>query len=401
MTVREAKDVAECVPNDLSALQFFSRPSVGPTACLCAVGDIGLSGRVAVRLENGAPNQLFGELAPFLRTADITFGNLETALASDLASGNKMFAGSVSGAALLVNSGFDIINLANNHIADYGKPGLAATLQAVSEAKMMPLGTGHTRNEAQQVLVTEANGLQVGWLGCGRTLVDQEEGGPFFWEFNEKELQNAVERAHSDVDVLIVSIHIGFMYMDYPHPDHKRIAEKLMGAGADLILMHHAHVLQGVQVTAQERVCCYNLGNFLFDRKEGRVKTPIMEKEQDEGAIFLFTIDKQGVAQAMALPTWIDEDCGLHWATGTRGQEILGRLSRISQDLEGDFVPAFRRQRSERNAGHVFKVLLFDIREGNWAFVLESFRRIRLEHVSMGIRFLGEVLKQIVKERFL
>jgi poly-gamma-glutamate synthesis protein (capsule biosynthesis protein) len=60
----------------------------------------------------------------------------------------------------------------------------------------------------------------------------------------------AVIQAQTDVDALIVSIHIGLMYIDYPRPQHKAMAERLMAAGADLILMHHAHVLQGVQAAS-------------------------------------------------------------------------------------------------------------------------------------------------------
>jgi hypothetical protein len=154
--------------------------------------------------------------------------------------------------------------------------------------------------------------------------------------------------------------------MDYPRPEHKKMAERLLGAGANLILMHHAHVLQGVEVTSERSVCCFNLGNFLFDWQEGNVKMPTMLREQNEGAVFHFILDKNGVAQAAALPIWIDDRCITHWAKGTRGLDILNRLIRISRDLEGDFVPAFKRQRAERNAAGISKVLWFHIRNGKF-----------------------------------
>jgi len=396
-TIIEAKTVIEHAPTHLPALQILDRPFVGSTVRLCAVGDIGLSGRVATSSEHGEVNPL-SELAPVLRTGDITFGNLESPLAGAVAPG-QMFAAPLSGAALLSDAGFNLIHLANNHISDYGKAGLAATLHAVSEAGMMPLGAGHSLKAAKQLVATSRNGLKIGWLGCGRTLVDQGqvEGNPYYWEFDEKELLDTVERTRSNVDILIVSIHIGLMYINYPRPEHKIIAEKLMDAGVNLILMHHAHVLQGLQLTSQGSVCCYNLGNFLFDWQEGNVQTPVVLREQNEGAIFLFTLDRRGVAQATALPTWIDDSCRVHWATGKRGQEILMRLRRISRDLKGDYLSVFRRQRAERNVGPVLKVLLFHIRHGNWAFVLDNFRKIRLEHLEMSIRWCGRALRQFSK----
>ena len=190
------------------------------------------------------------------------------------------------------------------------------------------------------------------------------------------------------MDVLIVSIHIGLMYMDYPRPEHKVMAERLMGNGADLVLMHHAHVLQGVQITSERRICCYNLGNFLFDWKEGNVQTPVMLREQNEGAVFVFDLDQKGVSAATAFPTWIDDDCRVRWATGERGLHILNRLARISLDLQGNFEVAFESQRATRNTGPILQVLAFHARHGNWRFLSDSLRRARWEHVKMLLRWM-------------
>ncbi len=392
-TIVDAKLITEQAPLHLQALQIRRRPVVGSAVSLCAVGDIGLSGRA---LEHKETSQLFGQMTSVLGAADIAFGNLETSLTDVVAPGQK-FVSPLSGAALLCDAGFNILHLANNHIADFGKPGLTATLQGVAEAGMQALGAGHNKKAAKELIITSINGLRIGWLGCGRTLVDQGNTAPFYWEFNEQELLEAVKGARSKVDVLIVSIHIGFMYLDYPCPTHKAMAEKLMGNGADLILMHHAHVLQGIQITPLGNVCCYNLGNFLFDCKEGKIKTPVMEKEQNEGAVIMFTFDQDGIAQVAALPTCIDDHCRVSWATGSQGVEILERLTRISQDLEGDFLPAFNQQRAERNAGHTLKVLWSQIRNGSWEIVLASLRKIRPGHLAMGANWLRGVLGQMVK----
>jgi hypothetical protein len=382
-----AKRITPELPNDIPALEILRRPAVGCTARLCAVGDIGLSGRAAATAKNRGSETLFAEVAPVLRTADIAFGNLETPLASEIAPGN-MFAAPVTGSATLQKAGFNILHLANNHVGEYGQAGLIASLAAVREAGLLPLGAGDDPAAAQKLIRTDINNLSIGWLGCGRTLLPQEETGPRYWEFNEKELLEAITQARSTVDVLIVSIHIGLMYMDYPRPQHKIMAEQLMDAGADLVLMHHAHVLQGVQITSQGRVCCYNLGNFLYDWKEGHVQTPVMLREQNEGAIFWFEIDKQAIALAAALPTWIDDDCRVRWATSERGYRILNRLAHISRDLYSDFALLFERQRAERNTGPILKVLAFHIKHRNWRHVIDSLRHVRFEHFKMLMRWL-------------
>jgi hypothetical protein len=386
--------IAEQVPFNLSALQILCRRTVGSTVRICAVGDIGLSGRAEITARRWGTDSLIAEVAPLFRATDIVFGNLEFPLTSEMVPG-EMFSAPVGGAETLHKAGFNLMHLANNHVGEYGQIGLVATLGAVRKAGMIPLGAGQNLEAAKRLIRTDVRGLRIGWLGCGRTQMPQDDAGPRYWEFDEEELMAAVMQARPKLDLLIVSIHIGYMYIDYPRPQHKMMAERLMAAGADLILMHHAHVLQGVQVTSENRVSCYNLGNFLLDWCEGNVKTPIMIKEQNEGAVFLFVLDRQGIAQAVALPTWIDDDCKVRWAVGAHGEQILERLVRISRDLEGDFAPVFESQRAERNTGGILKVLWFHIRHGNWMFVLQSLRRVRLEHLSMGIRWLGRVLKRL------
>jgi poly-gamma-glutamate synthesis protein (capsule biosynthesis protein) len=393
-TIVRAESLVEGLPTDLSALLISQPRKVGARVRLCAVGDIALSGRAAVTAHHYGPDPLFADVTPILHAADITFGNLESPLAGEIAPGN-MFAAPATGATTLRKAGFNIAHLANNHVGEYGQAGLAATLTAVREAGLLPLGAGDTAEAARRLVRIDINNLRIGWLGCGRTLLPQGENGAQYWEFNESELLEAIAQARSSVDLLIVSIHIGFMYMDYPRPEHKLMAERLMHRGADLILMHHAHVLQGVQMTSEGQICCYNLGNFLYDWEEGKVQTPVVLRQQNEGAAFWFELDRQGVALAAAVPTWIDEDCRVRWATGERGNEILDRLTRISRDLDGDVELLFDRQRAERNTGPMIKVLAFHIKHLNWKDLLDSLRRARLEHLKMVIRWLTGIRRLV------
>lgn len=390
----KARSVSDLVPADLAALQIGKFPTVGPLVRMCAVGDIMFSGRVGTNLRSSAG--LFEEIAPVLEEADISFGNLESPLTGEIAP-RGLFSASMEGAAYLKENGFNLIHLANNHVYDYGQSGLAVTINALRAENLIPLGVGDDLTAVRALVRTDINGIRIGWLGCGRTLVTQSNSGPNYWEFNEQELYDAVNNNRKNVDVLIVSIHIGLMYMDYPRPEHKEMAEKLMASGVDLILMHHAHVLQGVQITSEHRVCCYNLGNFVCDWTEGKVKTPVMVREQNEGAVFLFTLGQHGVGGIIALPIWTGDDCKVHWAIGKRGLDILNRLTRITHDLERNFVSAFKRQRAERNTKGIIKVILFHVIHGNLLFVLESLKKTRLEHVGMLMRWLGETLKRFAK----
>jgi poly-gamma-glutamate synthesis protein (capsule biosynthesis protein) len=362
------------------------------------VGDIGLSGRAAATAKRCGADTLFNQVAPFLRAADVTFGNLESPLAGEIAPG-KMFAAPAEGAATLHKAGFNLIHLANNHVGEYGQPGLAATLDAVSKAGMTPLGAGENSATARELIRTDVGGLRIGWLGCGRTLLPQNDGGPRYWELNERELMAAVTQARPRVDVLILSIHMGLMFLDYPHPDHKSLAERLMQAGVNLVLMHHAHVLQGVQMTDSGNVCCYNLGNFVWDCFEVNVLTKAMLDEQQESAVFVFDVDAQGVASITVVPTWIDAECRAGWATAERGEKILARLQRISRGLQTDYRAEFDRQRIERNFGDTLRVIAFCIRSRDWAYVFYTLKRVRLEHLRQITKYALEFSRKIFLSR--
>ena len=365
-------------------LILHERATVGPVVRIAAVGDIGLSGRVAAAAaRSGGLARLFEGISPALAACDFAFGNLESSVSD---SGARMFAGSAEAASELRRAGFSLLHLANNHVADYGAEGLASTLRAVSASGMVPLGAAETDAGARRVVRTDARGVRIAWLACGRTLVPQEAGPAHFWEYNELSLVDAVVAARGDVDVLIVSIHIGMMWLDYPRPEFQQFAARLAAAGADLVLAHHAHVLQGVQ-SFEGRLCCYNLGNCLFDWAEGNVFVPVVLKQQRESAVFFFDADAAGIAKATAVPIVVDDEMHVRWAEGPTAASILGRLAKLSRDMQGDFRGAFERQRAERNTGNIVRVLAFHARRGHWRYIVQAVRQARMEHLHMLVRW--------------
>lgn len=382
MTVVAARAIAPLAPDNVPALTFFGRPAAGPTVRVFAAGDIGLSGGVGVMATRLGFDRVFADVAPVLTSGDVVFGNLEYPLASEVTRGG-MFAAPPAGAAALRAAGFTVLHLANNHVSEHGIAGLTATLAAVEAVGIRPLGAGADIDAARRVVRTDGHGVRIGWLGAGRTLEPQMDKGPRYWEFDEQELLAAVRDARSTVDVLIVSLHIGLMYLDYPRPEYQTMARDLMEAGADLIVMHHAHVLQGVEVTAAGRVCCYNLGNFILDWREGNVEVPVMVAEQQQSAIFAFDLDREGVVQAAAFPIRVTSEFRVTWACDQGGRMILDRLARVSRALDGDFRAAFERQRAERNTMPILKVLVFHLRRGNLRYVVGMLRRARGEHIRM------------------
>jgi poly-gamma-glutamate synthesis protein (capsule biosynthesis protein) len=370
-------------PRRLDALVLRERPADGPLRRIVAAGDTGFSGRLAALAESG--HDPFREIAPVLRSADVAFVNLESPFVEDDPRG-RCFAAPISASSLLAGAGIRLVNLANNHVLDHGPEALEATRRALAENGIEVLGT-------RRLVVTDLDGLRVGWLGCARTHQAQDGEGEGFWEYDPGELGDAVAEARGRVDVLAVSVHMGYMYVDYPHPEQRRQVRELLDRGADLVVLHHAHVLQGIETPPGGGLACYNLGNLLLDWEEGEIEVDQMVEEQRSGGLFVFDVDRRGVARAFVLPIRVDDGWTVRWAVGEAGGAILNRLERISR-WDRDTSVLFHKQLAERTAGLAFRSVAREIRRGGVRTLFELMPRLRAHHVRMVGGWLASRLKR-------
>ena len=369
--------------------------AAGPSRRLMAVGDIGFSGRIAAILGVADGDDPFRDVAPVLRQADLAFANLETPLLG--APAGRLFAGSTDDAARLAMGGFGLVNLANNHLFDHGPEGLRSTRAALAAAGVADVGACR---EPRRPKVVDLGGLRLGVLAAARTLAPQPDGDEGFWEYNPEALREAVLRLRPRVDVVVVSLHLGYMLIDVPHPGQRREVLALLEAGADLVLGHHAHVLQGIEVTTAGGVACHNLGNFLLDWSEGEIPIESFVREQRSGAVVVVDLDRKGVRRVAALPVWVDDGFTVRWATEERGPAILDRLERLSRfdgsrAAAGAAAAEFHRQLAERVGEHSLRSVMAELRRGGPRAVLSLFARLRPHHVGM----LGRVLWRRLRGR--
>jgi poly-gamma-glutamate synthesis protein (capsule biosynthesis protein) len=321
-----------------------------------------------------------------IRAADLAFANLECVVDSE--GSPRPFSIPATSVAAFRDSGFDVLNLANNHVLDRGPAGVDETVRAVEEAGMTALGILRPGEATPAPVRTDRNGLRIGWLAAARTNITQSGSGHKILELDAAALETAVRRARADLDVLIVSLHAGYMLVEYPSPELRSLAQSLAAAGADLILMHHPHVLQGVEVTAEGRVICFSLGNFLFDWREGEISVPIVENLQRQGGVFSFELDRNGVSSALFRPTMLDDDCSVVPPPPQLATEICQRVARLSRELQDDYRPQFELQRAERNTALGLKTMLRLLRAGRIVTFFRSLGRLRPHHLVMGWRWL-------------
>ncbi len=242
--------------------------------CLQAVGDILLARDIDLIIRRFGWQHPFAQVKELISQGDINFCNLESP-ASFLGSPypNKLknitFRANPANLFAIKDAGFNIISLANNHMADYGPAAIAETLDALQLLNLPYVGAGHRREEAYAPHIIEAKGWKLAFLAYAEPLWSVTEAGSEAGVAHlkkDKTLAAIQElKANALADLVVISLHWGEEYRHYPQQYQIDLAHAIVDAGADVILGHHPHVLQGLEWYRGKPVF-YSLGNFFFDQ---------------------------------------------------------------------------------------------------------------------------------------
>ncbi len=245
------------------------------TLRLYAVGDVNLGRRVAKqRLLEGDTLYPFRALLDTLRAADITFGNLESPITPDsnpVADSFGVFTAPPAAASALARAGFDIVSTANNHAWDGGQAAVEETMQQLTRAGVLFVGSAYGRDMAEQPVMVRRRGWRVAFFAVTRAwnpapyTFYRHAGAAWIAWGDPSWIYPAIRtlKASGRADLVVVSVHGGKEYVDTPPDYHRDLFRGLVDAGADVVLAHHPHVLQPV-VWYQGKPIVQSLGNFVF-----------------------------------------------------------------------------------------------------------------------------------------
>jgi len=244
---------------------------------LVAVGDLSLARGVNVDLYTGRSESPLRYVAPLIGRARVACGNLESPLTKRAkrvptkgpGGGSIYLKGNPDYAFLLTEAGFDVLSLANNHIMDYGDQGLSDTMYYLEQEEIKHVGAGPDLAAALAPAEVDVDGYVIQFLAFSAV----EPKGYYAGSakagtapLDEGTVLSAIGRAKSQSNLVVLSLHWGGESMAYPSSEQKRLAHKFVDAGADIIVGHHPHVIQGVE-SYEGAVIAYSLGNFLFDSR--------------------------------------------------------------------------------------------------------------------------------------
>ncbi len=297
---------------------------------LAAVGDIMLDRSLGYAIERGDLAYPFAFVADSLRSADFTVGNLESALGDtgEPAPKRYPFRAPPAAAQAVAEAGIDLVSLANNHGMDFGTEALVQALDLLAQANVGTIGAGHNSAEARGPFLTEINGLTLAFLGYVNVPVEVSGFDVRLWEataetpglaWAEPEIvAQDVAAATQQADLTIVVLHAGNEYVEPPNAAQQAISRAAIDAGADLVIGHHAHILQGIEFYG-DGVIVYGTGNFAFE-----IDGP------PETAVFHLQLDADGVREIEIEPAHIQFGGQPAFVPGWDGQIIRNRVYRLT-----------------------------------------------------------------------
>lgn len=293
---------------------------------MIAVGDVMTDRNVGKAIAANGADSILEKVRDLTEAADVSFCNLESPLSSVGSHDpqNCCFRARPETVKVLVDGGFDIVTLANNHTLNAGREGVLQTLDVLDKYHIQYCGAWRDKARSGEPTYLETGEGPVKLAFLGFTDLSFGHGSYNKVDADRANLIAQIKTAKRRSDLVIVTCHWGDEYMPLPNQRQRNTAHAAINAGADLVLGHHPHTLEGIEVYKGKPIL-YSMGNFVFDQKEG---------ERMESAVFQIEYSQGWGWQIMAKPVWIPRSrMGPIYPEAERRDRILARLSKISKPL--------------------------------------------------------------------
>lgn len=217
---------------------------------------------------------MFDAVRDRISSADLAICHLETMLSADNSrlSSYPMFLVPHELADAIADAGYDACSVASNHALDQGVDGMYTTLDELDEAGVRHAGGARSAEEGDAPSIYEVNGVKVGHLSYAFGFNGFSIPASSPWVTNQIDpdaiLAEAAAARAAGAEFVVASMHWGLEYQQQPTADQERIAAELLESpDIDLIIGHHAHVIQPIERIGDE-VVVYGMGNLLSNQYE-------------------------------------------------------------------------------------------------------------------------------------
>jgi len=269
------------------------------------------------------PSYFFRGVFSVFSEDDFTLVNLEGALtkATKKAEKKYRYKGDPSYVEILVKGGVEGVTLANNHTLDYLEAGFEDTINTLNEAGIL-----YTYFET--CFIKEIKGMKIGFLGY--------KGWSHEKKSNMLLTEQVKKMREQGVNYIVVNYHWGDMKSYMPNEAQKRMAHFAIDNGADLVIGHHPHVLQGVEKYKGKNIV-YSLGNFCYGGSLNPADKDTIIYQQ----ILTFDTGRNEIinSEYRIIPAMISSEKHINnyqpiIATGSEGERILEKFEALSKALD-------------------------------------------------------------------
>ncbi|MFD0846279.1 CapA family protein [Streptococcus saliviloxodontae] len=258
----------------------------------------------------------------WISSADLAIGDYEGTISSDYPlAGYPLFNAPSEIATTLKDTGYDVIDLAHNHILDSGLSGAINTVNTFENLGLSTIGIYKENRDKEDILIKEVNGIKIAILGYayGYNGMDanltSEEYNAHLSDLNEEKIKADLKKAEKEADVTIVMPQMGVEYQRTPTDEQVTLYHKMIDWGADVVFGGHPHVAEPSEIIkkdGQQKFIIYSMGNFISNQREETVDDIWTER----GLLMDVTFEKSGkqttIKTVKAHPTLV-----WSWGKGT------------------------------------------------------------------------------------
>ena len=293
---------------------------------LSFVGDVSLADNwfIAPKYDErgGINGVLSSDILKLMKDSDLMVANSEFTVSNRGSKlPNKLYTFRAKPERLSIYSemGVDMVTLANNHVYDYGDEAFLDMLDSFDEYKIPHIGAGHNISEAKKPYYFIINGYKFAFVSATRaekyimTPGATEDSLGVFRCYDPTQLINTIKELRLENDYVIPIVHFGKEDSHELEDEKVSSAKAYIDAGADVVVGHHAHTLQGVEIY-NDKPIIYNLGNFLFN--DLVVDT----------AVFQIKLNENGEMEYYMIPA-IQKNCSTSLLYDNEKQRVIDDLN--------------------------------------------------------------------------
>ncbi len=220
----------------------------------------------------------FTYVKPWIEQADFAIADFEGTISPDVElAGYPLFNAPAIVTNNIHDAGYDLVDLAHNHILDSHLSGLISTVNTFRDAGVDTVGVYAEGNHATAPLyIREVNGIRIAVLAYAygfngmEALLSQEEYDAYLSDFDKEKMRAEIERAEKEADITIVMPQTGVEYQLEPTEEQTSLYHQMIDWGADIVLGGHPHVVEPAEIIekdGQRKLIIYSMGNFLSNQR--------------------------------------------------------------------------------------------------------------------------------------